>query len=153
MTTQADQNIRPDFDREMQEIADYVMHYEISGNEALDTAGYVLMDALGCALLALRFPECARVLGPIVPGTIVPNGVKVPGTAYVLDPVMAAFTIGAMIRWLDYNDTWLAAEWGHPSDNLGGILATADFVSRRNLASGLASADHVRRADRHDQGP
>jgi 2-methylcitrate dehydratase len=138
MTTQADSNIRPDFDREMRDIADYVIDYAITGTEALETACYVLMDALGCAILSLRFPECARMLGPIVPGTVVPNGVRVPGTSYLLDPVKGAFDIGCLIRWLDFNDTWLAAEWGHPSDNLGGILATADFVSRRDMAAGGA---------------
>lgn len=133
MTTQADMNIRPAFDREMVEIADYVADYVIDSEEAFSTAGYVLLDALGCALLSLQFPECARLLGPVVEGTGVPNGVRVPGTRHCLDPVKGAFDIGTMIRWLDYNDTWLAAEWGHPSDNLGGILAVADFVSRRNL--------------------
>jgi len=136
MTTQADLNIRPEFDREMLEMADYVADYVIDSREALDTASYVLLDALGCALLALRFPECTRLLGPIVPGSVVPNGVRVPGTTYVLDPVKGAFDIGTLIRWLDYNDTWLAAEWGHPSDNLGGILAVADYVSRCNQAQG-----------------
>lgn len=138
MTTQADENIRPEFDREIVAIADYVADYVIDSEEALGTAGYVLLDAIGCALLALRFPECTRLLGPVVPGTVVPNGVRVPGTGYVLDPVKGAFDIGTMIRWLDYNDTWLAAEWGHPSDNLGGILAVADFVSRRNKSQGRA---------------
>jgi len=138
MTTQADVNIRPDYDPEMVEIAAYVADYVIDSEEALATAGYVLLDALGCALLALRFPECRRLLGPLVAGTTVPNGVRVPGTAFCLDPVKGAFDIGTLIRWLDYNDTWLAAEWGHPSDNLGGILAVADFVSRRNRASGKA---------------
>ena len=93
------------------------------------------MDSLGCALLALNYPACTKLLGPVVPGTVVPNGSRVPGTNYELDPVTAAFNIGALIRWLDFNDTWLAAEWGHPSDNLGAILALADFVSRRNIAS------------------
>ncbi|HEY4743309.1 MAG TPA: MmgE/PrpD family protein, partial [Desulfuromonadaceae bacterium] len=138
MTTRADSNIRPEFDREMGEIADYVIDYAITSTEARDTACYVLLDALGCALLALGFPECSRLLGPLAAGTVVPHGSRVPGTGFVLDPVQAAFDIGAMIRWLDYNDTWLAAEWGHPSDNLGGILAVADFVSRRNLAAGTA---------------
>jgi len=138
MTTQADENIRPGFDREMVEIAAYVADYIIDSEEALATAGYVLLDAIGCALLALRFPECSRLLGPIVPGTTVPGGVRVPGTSFCLDPVKGAFDIGTMIRWLDYNDTWLAAEWGHPSDNLGGILAIADFVSRRHRAQGKA---------------
>ena len=101
-----------------------------------DTARYILLDTLGCGLEALRFKECTKLLGPIVEGTIVPNGTRVPGTPYVLDPVNGAFNIGAMIRWLDYNDCWLAAEWGHPSDNLGGILAVADWVSRTNRAGG-----------------
>jgi 2-methylcitrate dehydratase len=138
MTTQADSNIRPEFDREMLEIADYVADYVIDSDEAYATACYVLLDALGCAILALRFPECARLLGPIVEGTAAPLGVRVPGTRYCLDPVKGAFDIGTMIRWLDFNDTWLAAEWGHPSDNLGGILATADFISRRNQSEGQA---------------
>ncbi len=136
MSTQADANIRPEFDHEMQDIADYVADYAIDSQEAIDTAGYVLLDTLGCAFLSLRFPECTRLLGPIVSGTVVPHGVRVPGTSYVLDPVKGAFDIGTLIRWLDYNDTWLAAEWGHPSDNLGGILAVSDFVSRRNHALG-----------------
>ena len=138
MTTQADPNIRPAPDREMTAIADYVADHVITSDEAYLTAGYVLLDALGCAMLALRFPDCARLLGPVVAGTVVPDGVRVPGTAYGLDPVKGAFDIGTMIRWLDFNDTWLAAEWGHPSDNLGGILATADYVSRRNRAAGKA---------------
>ncbi|MGE4544690.1 MAG: bifunctional 2-methylcitrate dehydratase/aconitate hydratase [Pedobacter sp.] len=132
----AEENIRPQPDRELVDIADYVLEYRIHSEEAWETARLCLMDALGCGLLALRYPECARLLGPEVPGTVVPDGCRVPGTRYVLDPIKAAFDIGAMIRWLDFNDTWLAAEWGHPSDNLGGILAIADFISRRNLAAG-----------------
>jgi 2-methylcitrate dehydratase len=132
----AEENIRPEPDREMVDIADYVLDYRIDSEEAWETARLCLMDALGCGLLALRYPECAKLLGPEVDGTVVPGGCRVPGTRFVLDPVKAAFDIGAMIRWLDFNDTWLAAEWGHPSDNLGGILAAADFVSRRNLAAG-----------------
>lgn len=124
--------IRPKPDEELVAIAQYVAHYEIQSKEAYETARYCLMDSIACALLALRFNECTKLLGPIVPGTIVSNGARVPGTQFVLDPVKAAFDIGAMIRWLDYNDTWLAAEWGHPSDNLGSILATADFLSRNN---------------------
>ncbi|MEK5081489.1 bifunctional 2-methylcitrate dehydratase/aconitate hydratase [Bacillus sp. FSL H8-0515] len=123
-------------DHVIEEITDYVLEKEITRSEAYTTAGHVLLDTLGCGILALRYPECTKLLGPIVPGTIVPNGSKVPGTSYVLDPVRAAFNIGCMIRWLDYNDTWLAAEWGHPSDNLGGILATADYVSRVRLSEG-----------------
>ncbi|HJU63886.1 MAG TPA: bifunctional 2-methylcitrate dehydratase/aconitate hydratase [Candidatus Binatia bacterium] len=123
-------NIRPAPDPIMVEIADYAVSYVPESKEALDTARYCFMDALGCALLALRFPECAKHLGPIVPGAVLDNGARVPGTDWQLDPVQAAFNIGAMIRWLDYNDTWLAAEWGHPSDNLGGILALADYLCR-----------------------
>ncbi|OBA04411.1 2-methylcitrate dehydratase [Bacillus subtilis] len=123
-------------DHVIEEITDYVLEKEITSSEAFTTAGHVLLDTLGCGILALRYPECTKLLGPIVPGTIVPNGSKVPGTSYVLDPVRAAFNIGCMIRWLDYNDTWLAAEWGHPSDNLGGILAAADYVSRVRLSKG-----------------
>lgn len=131
-------NIRPEFDREIVDIVDYVMNYEISSKVAYDTAHYCLLDTLGCGLEALEYPACKKLLGPIVPGTVVPNGVRVPGTQFQLDPVQAAFNIGAMIRWLDFNDTWLAAEWGHPSDNLGGILATADWLSRNAVASGKA---------------
>jgi 2-methylcitrate dehydratase len=107
-----------------------VTDFEVTSQEALDTARYCLMDTLGCGLEALSYPACTKLLGPIVPGTVVPNGSKVPGTQFQLDPVLGAFNIGAMVRWLDFNDTWLAAEWGHPSDNLGGILATADWLSR-----------------------
>ncbi|MEW9677549.1 bifunctional 2-methylcitrate dehydratase/aconitate hydratase [Lentibacillus sp. L22] len=120
----------------IEEITDYVLNKQITSKEAFTTAHYVMIDALGCGILALNYPECTKLLGPIVPGTVVPNGTHVPGTPYVLDPVQGAFNIGTMIRWLDYNDTWLAAEWGHPSDNLGGILAAADFVSRERLSKG-----------------
>lgn len=130
-------NIRPEFDREIVDIVDYVMNYEISSKVAYDTAHYCLLDTLGCGLEALEYPACKKLLGPIVPGTVVPNGVRVPGTQFQLDPVQAAFNIGAMIRWLDFNDTWLAAEWGHPSDNLGGILATADWLSSNAVAEML----------------
>lgn len=123
-------------DRLLEDIADYAVHATITSEEAIETARYVLMDTLGCGILALKFPECTKHLGPIVPGTVVPNGVRVPGTQFELDPVQGAFNIGCMIRWLDYNDTWLAAEWGHPSDNLGAILACADFLSRQRLAAG-----------------
>ncbi|GIN39952.1 bifunctional 2-methylcitrate dehydratase/aconitate hydratase [Heyndrickxia oleronia] len=117
-------------DSVIETIANYVLDKEITSDVALETARYVLIDSLGCGFLALRYPECTKHLGPIVSGTIVPNGSRVPGTSFELDPVHAAFNIGCMIRWLDYNDTWLAAEWGHPSDNLGGILAVADYLSR-----------------------
>lgn len=117
-------------------IADYVQDHAIHSDQAYQTACACLADALGCAMLSLRFPECKKLLGPVVLNTIVPNGSHVPGTAFVLDPIRAAFNIGTMIRWLDYNDTWLAAEWGHPSDNLGGILAVADYLSRQYVATG-----------------
>ncbi len=118
-------------DRLLEEIADYVMEPLQFSQEALQTAGLCLADALGCAILATQHSDCCKLLGPVVPGTIVPNGSHVPGTGYILDPIKAAFDIGSMIRWLDYNDTWLAQEWGHPSDNLGGILAVADYLSRK----------------------
>jgi 2-methylcitrate dehydratase len=129
-------NVRPQPDKVLIDIADYITRYRIDSVEAYTTARLCLMDSLGCALEALGYPACAKLLGPIVPGTVVPNGAKVPGTAYQLDPVQAAFNLGAMIRWLDFNDTWLAAEWGHPSDNLGGILATADWLARAAVAAG-----------------
>jgi 2-methylcitrate dehydratase len=131
-------NERPQPDQVLVDIADYVLNYEITSEEAWSTAHYCLLDTLGCGLEALTYPACTKLLGPIVPGTMVPNGAKVPGTPYQLDPVQAAFNIGAIIRWLDFNDTWLAAEWGHPSDNLGGILATADWLSRTAIALGKA---------------
>ncbi|CAG9181948.1 2-methylcitrate dehydratase [Cupriavidus laharis] len=127
---------RPDPDQVLVDIADYVTRYKVRSGVAYDTARLCLIDTLGCGLEALSYPACTKLLGPVVPGTIVPNGARVPGTQFQLDPVQAAFNIGAMIRWLDFNDTWLAAEWGHPSDNLGGILATADWLSRTNLAAG-----------------
>ncbi|MDF3920616.1 2-methylcitrate dehydratase [Salinicola salarius] len=136
MSANVDFNQRPDYDPELQAIADYVLDYRIESREALDTARHCLMDTLGCGLLALRFPECTKHLGPLVDGTIVPHGARVPGTQLRLDPVKAAWDIGCIIRWLDYNDTWLAAEWGHPSDNLGGILAVADHLSQQRLAKG-----------------
>ena len=123
-------NERPAPDRVLVDIVEYALTYEVTSELAYTTAQYCLMDTLGCGLEALEYPACTKLLGPVVPGTVVLNGARVPGTAYQLDPVQAAFNIGAMIRWLDFNDTWLAAEWGHPSDNLGGILATADWLSR-----------------------
>jgi 2-methylcitrate dehydratase len=131
-------NVRPEPDQVLVDIVDYVLGYRIDSALALDTARHCLIDTLGCGLEALSYPACTKLLGPIVPGTIVPNGAKVPGTPFQLDPVQAAFNIGAMVRWLDFNDTWLAAEWGHPSDNLGGILATADWLSRSAVAAGKA---------------
>jgi len=129
-------NERPAPDQVLTDFADYALNYEIQSDLAWSTARACLIDTLGCGLEALEYPACTKLLGPIVPGTIVPNGARVPGTTYQLDPVQAAFNIGAMIRWLDFNDTWLAAEWGHPSDNLGGILATADWFSRTAVAEG-----------------
>lgn len=121
---------RPDPEKVLIDIADYVIHYEVDSDEAFETARYCLMDSLACAMFALKYPACTKLLGPVVPGADMKNGARVPGTNYELDPVQAAFNIGAMVRWLDFNDTWLAAEWGHPSDNLGGILAVADYLSR-----------------------
>jgi len=129
-------NIRPKPDKVITDIATYAAKYFIKSAEAYNTARLCLMDTLGCGLEALSYPACTKLMGLIVPGTIVPNGAKVPGTSYQLDPVSAAFNIGCMIRWLDFNDTWLAAEWGHPSDNLGGILAAADWLSRNAVAAG-----------------
>jgi 2-methylcitrate dehydratase len=129
-------NVRPDPDKVLVDIANYVHDYIISSAEAFDTARYCLIDTIGCGIEALSYPACTKLLGPIVPGTIVPNGAKIPGTQFQLDPVQAAFNIGTMVRWLDFNDTWLAAEWGHPSDNLGGILAAADWLSRTRVAHG-----------------
>jgi 2-methylcitrate dehydratase len=127
-------NERPHPDKVLVDIVDYVRSYEIRSEAAYETARNCLIDTLGCGLEALEYPACTKLLGPIVPGVIVPNGARVPGTQFQLDPVQAAFNIGAMIRWLDFNDTWLAAEWGHPSDNLGGILAVADWLSRTAAA-------------------
>ncbi|HET7132513.1 MAG TPA: bifunctional 2-methylcitrate dehydratase/aconitate hydratase [Gammaproteobacteria bacterium] len=127
---------RPAPDRLLTEIADYVLEFEADGAEARRIARYCLMDTLGCGVLALGFPACEKLLGPVVPGADLPGGARVPGTGHELDPVTAAFNVGTMIRWLDFNDTWLAAEWGHPSDNLGAILAVADYVSRRRTAAG-----------------
>jgi 2-methylcitrate dehydratase len=129
-------NVRPRPDKVLVDIANYVGKYTVKSAEAYNTARLCLMDTLGCGFEALEYPACTKLLGPVVPGTVVPNGAKVPGTQFQLDPVKAAFDIGAMIRWLDFNDTWLAAEWGHPSDNLGGILATADWLSRTAVANG-----------------
>lgn len=125
------------FDKHLIDIADYVTHYDVNKHGlAMDTAHYCLMDSLACAMLALAYPACTKMLGPVVEGANLPGGARVPGTSYELDPVQAAFNIGTAIRWLDYNDTWLAAEWGHPSDNLGGILALADYLSRQNRRKG-----------------
>lgn len=130
-------NVRPDPDQVLVDIVDYVLDPKRADSAlAYETARNCLIDTLGCGLEALEYPACTKLMGPIVPGTVVPNGAKVPGTQFQLDPVQAAFNIGAMIRWLDFNDTWLAAEWGHPSDNLGGILAMADWLSRNAVAAG-----------------
>ena len=134
--TAAISNVRPAPDQILADIADYVLGQRQFQGLAFETARLCLIDTLGCGLEALEYPACTKLLGPVVLGTVVPNGAKVPGTPYQLDPVQAAFNIGAMIRWLDFNDTWLAAEWGHPSDNLGGILAVADWISRTAVATG-----------------
>jgi len=125
-----------DFDPEIVDMASYVHKYNVDSDLAYDTARWVFIDALGCGLEALKFDSCTKLLGPVVESTVVPNGAKVYGTNYQLDPIKAAFNIGAMIRWLDFNDCWLAAEWGHPSDNIGAILAVADWISRTNRAGG-----------------
>ena len=136
MSNNSISNQRLDFDSAIQDIADYVLEYDVTKSaEAMETARYCWMDTIGCGLYALNYPACTKLLGPIVPGAEMENGARVPGTAYQLDPVRAAWNIGAMIRWLDYNDTWLAAEWGHPSDNLGAILALADYQSRSEQRS------------------
>jgi len=127
---------RPQPDQVLQDIADYVCDYEIDSEVAYSTAHYCLMDSLACSMLAMKFPDCKRLLGPIVAGATLTGGARVPGTGYELDPAQAAFNLGTLIRYLDFNDTWLAAEWGHPSDNLGAILAVADYLSRRNQAAG-----------------
>jgi 2-methylcitrate dehydratase len=127
---------RPDPDSALVAIADYAHGAKISSKTAYDTARHCFMDTLACGFQALKYPACTKLLGPVVPGAVMPGGARVPGTSYELDPVQAAFSIGAMIRWLDFNDTWLAAEWGHPSDNLGGILAVADYLARRSVMEG-----------------
>jgi 2-methylcitrate dehydratase len=144
-------NERPAPDQVLADIADYALNYKITSDLAYSTARYCLIDTLGCGLEALEYPACTRLLGPIVPGATLANGALVPGTSYQLDPVQAAFNIGAMIRWLDFNDTWLAAEWGHPSDNLGAILAVADWLSRtppphltmRNVLAAMIKAHEI----------
>lgn len=139
MSTYVEDNVKPDYDTVISDIADYVLNTTIDSVAAYETARLCLMDTLGCGMLALNFPECSKLLGPVVPGAVLPGGARVPGTSYELDPVQAAFNIGTMIRWLDFNDTWLAAEWGHPSDNLGAILAVADYVSQENIKKNKAA--------------
>jgi 2-methylcitrate dehydratase len=141
---------RPAPDHVLTAIADYALSYAIDSALAYETAGYCLMDTLACGFQALKYPACTKLMGPVVPGATLTNGARVPGTAYELDPINAAFNIGAMIRWLDFNDTWLAAEWGHPSDNLGGILAVADYLSRggkrivvRDVLTGMIKAHEI----------
>src|SRR5687767_9706357 len=129
---------RPSPDELLVAIADYTKNYQVDSNQAYETARYCLMDTLACGFLALKYPACTRLLGPVVPGATMPGGSRVPGTSYELDPVMGAFSIGAMVRWLDFNDTWLAAEWGHPSDNLGAILAVSDYLARRGAPLKMA---------------
>lgn len=138
MSHYVEDNIKPDYDMVISDIADYVLNKQIDSARAYETARLCLMDTLGCGLLALNFPECTKLMGPVVPGAELSGGARVPGTSYELDPVQAAFNIGTMIRWLDFNDTWLAAEWGHPSDNLGAILAVADYLCREKCRKGKA---------------
>lgn len=135
-------NVRPAPDQLLTDLADYALHAPITSPEAYDTARWCLADTLACGIMALAYPACTKLLGPVVPGTTIKHGARVPGTAYELDPVAAAFNIGAIIRWLDFNDTWLAAEWGHPSDNLGAILGTADWLSRHQAAHIAPAAFH-----------
>lgn len=136
MSNYVEDNVKPDYDQVIADIADYVLNTKIESVLAYETARLCLMDTLGCGLLALNFSECTKLMGPVVPGASLSGGARVPGTNYELDPVQAAFNIGTMIRWLDFNDTWLAAEWGHPSDNLGAILAVADYLCRENCSKG-----------------
>lgn len=136
MHNYVEDNIKPDYDKVITDIVDYVLNTKIDSVLAYETARLCLMDTLGCGILALNFPECTKLMGPVVPGAVLNGGARVPGTNYELDPVQAAFNIGTMIRWLDFNDTWLAAEWGHPSDNLGAILAVADYLCRENCRNG-----------------
>ncbi|MFA5959139.1 MAG: bifunctional 2-methylcitrate dehydratase/aconitate hydratase [Tatlockia sp.] len=135
MHATVENNVKPVFDTVINDIADYVLEAEITSANAYETARLCLMDSLGCAMLALNFKECTKLLGPVVPGAILSGGARVPGTSFELDPVQAAFNIGTLVRWLDFNDTWLAQEWGHPSDNLGAILAVADYLSRKGQAA------------------
>ena len=137
MSLNVDYNLRPDYDKVIKNISDYVINYEVDSKDAIETARNCLIDSIGCGLLALKFKECTKHLGPIVEGTVVPNGSRVPGTNFIMDPVKAAWDIGCVIRWLDYNDTWLAAEWGHPSDNLGSILGLCDHLSQKRVKDGL----------------
>jgi 2-methylcitrate dehydratase len=127
---------RPDPDAALVSIAEYAQNAKFTSVTAYDTARYCLMDTLACGFQAMKYPACTRLLGPVVPGAVMPGGARVPGTSYELDPVQAAFSIGAMVRWLDFNDTWLAAEWGHPSDNLGAILGVADYLARKSVMEG-----------------
>ena len=143
---------RPEPDALLTAVATYARDFVVTSDAAYETARYCLMDTLACGLQALKYPACRKLLGPVVPGAVMAGGARVPGTSYELDPVQAAFNIGAMIRWLDFNDTWLAAEWGHPSDNLGGILAVADYLARKAVMTGQVPAHGARGADRHDQG-
>src|SRR3984885_6569008 len=142
--------LRPQPDAVLTAIADYALGFSVQSDAAYQTAYYCLLDTLACGFQALKYPACTKLLGPVVPGATLKGGARVPGTAYELDPITAAFNIGAMIRWLDFNDTWLAAEWGHPSDNLGGILAVADYLSRsgkrvvvRDVLSGMIKAHEI----------
>jgi 2-methylcitrate dehydratase len=143
-------NVRPPADRLLAELADYALAPPPPSAEAMDTARWCLLDTLACGMLALGYPACTRLLGPVVPGTAIELGSRVPGTSHVLDPVQGAFSLGTMVRWLDFNDTWLAAEWGHPSDNLGAILAVADWLSRHAAAGRRPAAFHTPLPERRE---
>ena len=143
---------RPAPDKVLTDIADYALSYRIDSNSAYETAYYCLMDTLACGFQALQYPACTKLMGPVVPGATLPGGARVPGTSYELDPVQAAFNIGTMIRWLDFNDTWLAAEWGHPSDNLGAILARRGLSFTPQRCAGQEGPGGSRCADGDDQG-
>src|SRR5205085_11257301 len=135
---------RPAPDAVLTAIADYARNFTVRSETAYETARYCLMDTLACGFQALKYPACRKLLGPLVPGAVMPGGARIPGTSFELEPVTAAFNIGALVRWLDFNDTWLAAEWGHPSDNLGAILAVADYVSRNHSSRRREEANEVR---------
>ncbi|HEX7632186.1 MAG TPA: 2-methylcitrate dehydratase, partial [Lacunisphaera sp.] len=144
-------NVRPAPDALITQLADYALSAKLTSDEAYDTARWCLVDTLACGIMALAYPACTKLLGPVVPGTTIKNGARVPGTSYELDPVQGAFNVGTIVRWLDFNDTWLAAEWGHPSDNLGAILAVSDWISRNKAAGQPLGAFNTQLSTLHAQ--